>query len=227
MGRHKYTSEERDEIIRSFIRAAREIIDTEGIEHVSTRKLAKITGYNSAKLYFYFDNLDDLTTLATISYLEKYANMLAKDLPMIKNAKEFLIHSWGLFCRCAFDDPHIYYHIFFCRRHKPINDLMEEYYRLYPHQLERLDDSIHKLFQNGSLEERDYMILDAMAKDGDIKREHIKYINDFSNSYFKHLLEERMAGNGGFLEENKLLEEFMGGLKLLLELSSNSIKPSV
>ena len=47
-------------IIHYFIEAAVKIIDEEGIEGVSIRKVADIAGYNSATLYNYFDDLPHL-----------------------------------------------------------------------------------------------------------------------------------------------------------------------
>ena len=51
MGRMKYTEEERSRIMISFIQATRKIIDTEGIDQVSIRKIANQTGMNSATMY--------------------------------------------------------------------------------------------------------------------------------------------------------------------------------
>lgn len=45
-----------------FIDAAVQIIDEEGIDGVSIRKVADIAGYNSATLYNYFDDLPHLVS---------------------------------------------------------------------------------------------------------------------------------------------------------------------
>ena len=216
MGRNKYTEEERDAILRTFIRATREIIETEGLDQVSTRKLARLTGFNSAKLYFYFKNLDDLIALASISYLEKYCSLLARDMPRMKTDFEFLSHSWEVFCHCAFDEPEIYYHIFYGKREQPLHELMDEYYRLYPGQLEKLDENVRSIFKNGSLSQRNLMALEPLAREGLIKENHVKYINDFIISYFKSILEERMDGVGGLMEETELTKRFMDGLYIIL-----------
>ena len=80
MGRSKYSPEERERIITTFIRAAREIVDLEGVENVSIRKVASLAGFNSATIYLYFKDLDELITLASISYLENYCRTLAADI---------------------------------------------------------------------------------------------------------------------------------------------------
>ena len=221
MGRNKYTEEERDAILKTFIRAAREIIETEGVEHVSTRKLAAITGFNSAKLYFYFKNLDDLIAMASISYLEKYTSLLAHDLPRITSHLQFFMHTWEVFCHCALDEPKAYYHIFYGRREQPFHELMEEYYRLYPAQLDEMEEKVTRMLTNGDLKERNMICLEPLAAEGIIKYKHINYINYFIISYFKCLLEERIAGNGGLMEENELIERFMGALRMILGLDKD------
>ena len=80
MGRTKYTEEERGKIMTQFIRAAREIIDSEGIEKISIRKIAELTGMNSATMYLYFPDADVLTTMALMSYLENYCRALASTI---------------------------------------------------------------------------------------------------------------------------------------------------
>ena len=79
MGRTRYTDEERGRIMTTFIRAAREIIDAEGIDNISIRKIASLTGMNSATMYLYFPDSDVLTTMALMGYLEKYCRRNPSD----------------------------------------------------------------------------------------------------------------------------------------------------
>ena len=83
MGRTRYTDEERGRIMTTFIRAAREIIDAEGIDNISIRKIASLTGMNSATMYLYFPDSDVLTTMALMGYLEKYCRALTVPLAEI------------------------------------------------------------------------------------------------------------------------------------------------
>lgn len=55
-------------IKKLFIDTTVTIIKEEGVEKVSIRKIAKITGYNSATLYTYFKNLDYLILLSSIKF---------------------------------------------------------------------------------------------------------------------------------------------------------------
>ncbi|QUC02408.1 TetR/AcrR family transcriptional regulator [Atopobium sp. oral taxon 416] len=60
-------------MVTSFIDAARSIIDSDGIDGVSIRKVASKVGCSSAALYLYFWDLNGLLALSTITYLEDAA----------------------------------------------------------------------------------------------------------------------------------------------------------
>ena len=52
-----------------FIIAAQQIIQEEGIKAVTIRKVAALAGYNSATIYNYFENLENLLFFASMKYL--------------------------------------------------------------------------------------------------------------------------------------------------------------
>ena len=217
MGRNKYSVEERDTILRSFIRCTKEIMETEGVEHVSTRKLASLTGYISAKLYFYFKNIDDLIAMASVGYTEKYCRALAADMSRLTNAYEFAVHAWDIFCRCAFDEPALYYRLFFGKRETPLQELVDEYYRLYPAQLEKMDPSVREFMMNGDLSKRTMITLRRLLAEGIVVEDKLPVVNELMVSYFKSLLEERMEGNGSLIQAEELKDRFMKAFCLLIE----------
>ena len=49
-----------------FVEAVQKIIEEEGIDAVTIRKVSKLAGYNPATLYNYFDNIDYLVGFASI-----------------------------------------------------------------------------------------------------------------------------------------------------------------
>jgi AcrR family transcriptional regulator len=70
-----------------FIEAARQIIEKEGINAINIRDVANLAGYNSATLYNYFNDIDDLIFFASLGYLEDYI----KDLDLyVKDSKNAL-----------------------------------------------------------------------------------------------------------------------------------------
>lgn len=50
-----------------FINATIELMEKEGIENLTIRKVAEQAKYNSATLYHYFSNLDELELFASVN----------------------------------------------------------------------------------------------------------------------------------------------------------------
>ena len=165
MGRTRYTDEERGRIMTTFIRAAREIIDAEGIDNISIRKIASLTGMNSATMYLYFPDSDVLTTMALMGYLEKYCRALAADMPQMKTPEDALFHSWEVFCRYAFANPCAFQHIFFCRHTVPLAEIIDRYYQLFPDQLKNISGNVLDMLREGSIEDRSWKVLWPVAQE--------------------------------------------------------------
>lgn len=216
MGRTKYTEEERDQILISFIRAAREILDEEGIEKISIRKIAALTGLNSATMYLYFPNADVLITMASMSYLEKYCRTLAADMPLMSTNRDAFFHSWDVFSRFAFEQPEIFSHIFYEQHAVPLNDIVEEYYRLFPDQLSDIQGNVYDMLRSGSLAERGWMVLQPLTHELGISDRDARIINEMSICYFRSLLEERCREGEGQTDSEKLTRRMRDALELLL-----------
>ena len=62
--------------------AAREIVDNEGLQGLSTRRVAKKIGYTAATLYNVFENLDDLITQLNVITIDVlYEDLKGMKLP--------------------------------------------------------------------------------------------------------------------------------------------------
>ena len=55
-----------------FIQCAEQLLREDGINNLSIRKLADTTGYSSATLYSYFEDLDELILYASFKYRREY-----------------------------------------------------------------------------------------------------------------------------------------------------------
>ena len=64
--------EKRKRIMSYFINATIELMEKEGIENLTIRKVAEQAKYNSATLYHYFSNLDELELFASVKCLDEY-----------------------------------------------------------------------------------------------------------------------------------------------------------
>lgn len=216
MGRAKYTEEERHRIMISFIQAARKIIDTEGIEQVSIRKIANLTGMNSATMYLYFPSSDVLVTMASMNYLEKYCRTLAADMAKMTTSERILRHTWDVFSRYAFDYPDIFYHIFFEEHPISLTEIIDQYYTLFPEQLQNIEGPVLGMLHEGPLTERSWHVLWPVAKDRGMTEQDARVLNDMLVSYFGFLLEERRREAEGMLKSAELLGKLQTALDIMI-----------
>ncbi len=217
MGRPKYSTQERDQILVTFIRAAREIIQDEGIEKVSIRKVANITGLNSATMYLYFPNADALITMACMSYLEKYCRTLAADMPLMQSKRDAFVHSWEIFSKYAFADPQIFRHLFYTEHSFDMGELIDTYYRLFPHQLDDISDTMVDMLHAGNIDARSMHILSPLAEELGFSRERTEMVNELVVCYFRLLLEERCQNADSMVLSEQLTAKLMRVLRFLLD----------
>lgn len=217
MGRKKYTEAERSKVITSFIRAAAQIIDDDGVDQVSIRKVATLAEYNSATMYLYFKDLDELITLACISFLEDYYRELVVSHSDQLSSEALYYHTWEVFCKYAFSMPQVFDHLFFSPHNFDLDQSIERFYEVFPNFLEGMGESVLKMVRRGNLAQRNIYLLQRLAEDGLIKAEDIELINALTVGYFRTLLEERrsellgltmpVVTAPGAAEKSKLSEE--------------------
>lgn len=215
MGRKKYTESERVNMISKFVKITREIIDSDGIEQVTIRRVAKTCGYNSATLYHYFEDVDELITLSCMSYLEDYCRAWAQELKTKRSARDTYILTWELYGKYAFAYPHIFNRIFFYNHRKPLSDSIKLYYEVFPDQLENISGAINDMLRGGSLVERDYPVLRPLADAGIIRHEEIKLISVLAVCHFRNLLEEKCA-LGDKVDNSELIQRQTDAVNFLI-----------
>ena len=63
-----------------FVEATEKILKEEGIPGVTIRRIAAEAGYNSATLYNYFQDLDELILFGSVCFLRDYLLDLSRNL---------------------------------------------------------------------------------------------------------------------------------------------------
>ncbi len=215
MGRKKYTADERVRMVSMFIEKTREIIETEGIDQVTIRKIARLCGYNSATLYHYFRDVDELITLSCMSYLEDYCRSWAEELRVERSSYETYLLTWALFCRYAFAQPHIFQRIFFYPHSWPLGEIIRSYYDLFPEQLENISGAVYGMLTGGSLVERELFVLEPLADEGLVRPEDVMMIAVMAVYHFSSLLEEKCR-SGDAADNAQLTESQVSAVRFLV-----------
>lgn len=81
----------RERTIRDFLEAAREIIETEGVNGISARKIGEVSGYSYATLYNYFKDIDHLLVRLALGYLEECCNKMENSKDKMLSSTEQII----------------------------------------------------------------------------------------------------------------------------------------
>lgn len=122
-------------ILKIFIEAARDLIEEKGIEKVTIRGVAKKAGYNSATIYNYFDNCNQLIFFASLDFLGEYSQAMPDYIADAEDEIEKFIKMWECFCKYSFENPQIYYAIFSDNIGEHPEILMKKYFELFPEKL--------------------------------------------------------------------------------------------
>ena len=129
--------EKRKRIMSYFINATIELMEKEGIENLTIRKVAEQAKYNSATLYHYFSNLDELELFASVKCLDEYMQETLIHKAEGKDFQEWYLGQWRCFCRHSFQRPRIYNFLFFSPEGtQNLNEVFRRYYEIYPNEKE-------------------------------------------------------------------------------------------
>ena len=114
-----------------FINATIELMEKEGIENLTIRKVAEQAKYNSATLYHYFSNLDELELFASVKCLDEYMQETLIHKAEGKDFQEWYLGQWRCFCRHSFQRPRIYNFLFFSPEGtQNLNEVFRRYYEI-------------------------------------------------------------------------------------------------
>ena len=173
-----------------FIEAAQRIIAEEGIQGVSIRKIADQAGYNSATLYNYFEDVDELTLIASIKYYLSYTSSLAQHVRALDDSYEWFMEVWDFFCDAAFSHPRIFYTLFFGKYNDRLSDAVVRYYEIFPEEKGKYSAMAEYMFSGQSILERNQRQMDCMVEAGYVARENAVIANEILTFTFQKLLED-------------------------------------
>ncbi|WP_224773516.1 TetR/AcrR family transcriptional regulator [Metabacillus idriensis] len=163
-----------------FIDATAQIIEEEGIENVSIRRVSDLAGYNSSTIYNYFGDLTVLIFFASMKIFKKYTDALPEYMAKGKNPLEKYLLHWECFCDYSFKEPQIFHAIFSSDIGGNHEKLMNEYYDLFPNDLDTLPNDIKHLMLERNLTNRDRIALQKCVEAGYIKEENTEHITQMT-----------------------------------------------
>lgn len=183
--------EKRKRIMSYFINATIELMEKEGIENLTIRKVAEQAKYNSATLYHYFSNLDELELFASVKCLDEYMRETPMNKIEGKDFREWYLEQWRCFCRHAFQRPRIYNFLFFSPEGtQNLNEVFQRYYEIYPHEKAAKTADYEEFLKEGDFFKRNETLLRAVIgeRNYEIPEQQIKELNEMSVLIFRGML---------------------------------------
>ena len=161
--------EKKKKVMTSFIEATEDLMKEDDIDEISIRKIAKRAGYNSATLYYYFEDLEHLILFASIRYLREYTSALAKNIKKDMTTMEKYRTVYETFNHYAFRSPVIFHNMFFGKYSPMLLEVIKEYYDIFPDDLEGHDELLRGLLTQGNMYSRDKQMVDQLVSEGTIE----------------------------------------------------------
>ena len=188
---HAALDNRRKRIMVNFVEATRELLQSEGVDGLSIRKIANEAGYNSATMYNYFRDLEHVTLFGSVCYLREYVMALASSIKPDMNALERFRTIYHCFNSFAFRYPDIFHNMFFGRYSDMLEDVLQTYYyELFPEELSGVPDSIRQMMVNGSMQKRDRVTIEEMVREGFIAAEKADALLDIIAALHQNFIYE-------------------------------------
>lgn len=195
MGRAKYTEQERHRIILHFLTCARTLLEEDGIEQVTIRRIAQCAGCTSTTLYQYFEDVDEILCLASMSYLESCYRELLGELPGLHSPYEIYLRSCRIYSLHAFSHPQIFRHLLFRTHSRSLHDTIARYYEdIYPGLPAAKGEAVLKMLSDGDFLGHNVRVLRPLSTACGLSEAENRLLGDVTTAYFKMLLDESCAG---------------------------------
>ncbi|EGQ77624.1 TetR family transcriptional regulator [Fusobacterium animalis ATCC 51191] len=178
-----------------FIEATQELILNEGIENLSIKKIADTAGYNTATIYNYFEDLEELILYSSIDYLKIYLKDLKSEINSNMKAIEMYETIYKVFVHHSFEKPEIFHTLFFGKYSYKLEKIIKKYYEIFPDDITGQTDITKSVLVEGNIHNRDLPVIKQMIKEGSILEEEAPYIMEaivrIHQSYLENILQQR------------------------------------
>lgn len=200
----------------AFVKATKDIVEEEGVEAASIRRVSTSAGYSSATLYLYFEDVNELVTMSLISYLGDYARDIIESTPADETPGETYRRTWELFCMHAFAYPAAFFNLFYGPQARNIDAIAKKYYELFPEELENASGRVLEMLGRGDLRERNRVVLEGFASELGLSKREADLANDLTVAFFRSFLQEAAERELTDKEVAAHVDRFMEGALFVL-----------
>lgn len=190
---------------RIFIESAAEIIQKEGFEALTIRKVADHAAYNSATIYNYFDNLEHLRSLSALIFIKDYTDELDECIKNCKNTFEINEQVWLCFYKHSFLKPKVFHSIFGNSVNKKHASYISEFYTLFPDHLTVQSEEVRGMITEENLFDRTMYLLEECADDGYFAENDLEEIYELLFFVYQGMLNKLLKSPGVMTQEEFMI----------------------
>ena len=177
---------------RKYIEAAYGLLERDGLDGVSIRKVAEEVGCSSAALYRHFPDIEKLILVASIRFLRDYLDD-ARVLSRVElNPLELNLQLWECLAYYSFRNADVYDNLFFgVSNGNRYSEAVREYFSEYPEDLSGLKDFMLDMFHDATtIAERDSVLLNRAAESGMLTHDAAVYLCKVDTYLFRGMLSD-------------------------------------
>ena len=206
--------EQKRQNARTFINAAQEMIESEGLENISVRKIAQKAGFHNSTIYLYFEDLDQLAMFASLKYFKEYSHSLELQSQKNLSPTENFLSIWELFVDTMLRKPHVFYNFFYGKRSNNLPEIMNRYYEIVPEERDQFSEEIESMYFGKNINDRSLKLLMPMLREDNlITKETLTMQNELIVSYCKYKLEQKC--NDPQLDDRQLKEDIIKAIAFI------------
>lgn len=202
----------------NFVKEAIHIISAEGLSALSIRRLGREMHCNSANIYYYFNDLDELIAYACMEYFSQYVTKVSRNFESAPDAMTGYRRAWDCIIELSFEKPLIYERLLYGKYRDRLGDIARGYYRMFPEKAESLDsDIIMTVTSPGFSGYHNNLVLKRCVDAGLFAKEDSKILGRTLNSLYNGFLKDRISCGENDKEIIQLKREFFQCLDRTLE----------
>ncbi len=188
---------------KDFIVNASRIITEEGLSALSIRRLGKEMNCNTANIYYYFTDLEELVVYASMDYFTQYIMDVSKCYIETTDVLTAYRRSWECLIHYSFDKPLLFRKLFYGKYRDRLGQILANYYKIFPQKVKKLDLGIMDIITASNYKiYHDNIVLGRCIDAGFFAKEDEEILGTLLLNFYGGFLHDRIC----YGEENEKIE---------------------
>ena len=179
---------------KDYIERVCKIMEKDGAEDLSIRRIAKELGCSSAALYRYFNSKSELMYYVSLNTLEGYIIRLNQAEKTWRGVWDIYVGVWYCYSQEAFRHPKDYNRLFFEHTNEYLGGAMKEFYQMFPQNINEANQFFSEMLGTADFWGRDFEMCKKCMKAGAISEENALIFIFIScilyKGYFKGVMDD-------------------------------------